>query len=89
MRIKFLVVSSRLTNHCEFSDSVPTAAMPFTLSEVAELASVLRDVCLGLVELAYPETRSNASFTFSKARPTAAGSGDQDTRLWMHLFKVA
>lgn len=74
----------------KFLDAVSTGAMPFTLSEVAELASVLRDVCLGLVELAYPETRTNASFSFtSKSRLTPSSNADQETRLWMHLFKVS
>lgn len=60
--------------------------MPFNLSEVVELASILRDVCLGLVELAYPDTRPSASFNFVKTRTSAGNS--EDTRLWMHLFKV-
>lgn len=31
--------------------------MPFTVSEVVSLSAVLKDVCLGLVELAFPEAR--------------------------------
>ena len=70
--------------------AVSTGGMPFTLSEMAELASVLRDVCLRLVELAYPEKRSNASFSFtSESRPTSSSNSDQDTRIWMHLYKVS
>lgn len=63
-----------------------SGAMPFNLSEVVELASMLRDVCLGLVELAYPDTRPNTSFSLAKARNSS--SDNEDTRLWMHLFKV-
>lgn len=64
-------------------------AMPFTLEQVVEFASILRDVCLGLVELAYPETRPNAAvFSFAKAsRSSTENSSPEDTRLWMHLFK--
>jgi ubiquitin-protein ligase E3 C len=61
--------------------------MPFSLNEVVELASILRDVCLGLVELAYPDTRPSTSFNFIKTR-TSTGNTQEDTRLWMHLFKV-
>ena len=62
--------------------------MPFSLNEVVELASILRDVCLGLVELAYPDTRPSTSFNFIKTR-TSTGNTQEDTRLWMHLFKVS
>lgn len=62
-----------------------TGAMPFNLNEVVELASILRDVCLGLVELAYPDARPSTSFNFVKAR---TGNTEEDTRYWMHLFKV-
>jgi ubiquitin-protein ligase E3 C len=62
--------------------------MPFSLTEVVELASILRDVCLGLVELAYPDTRPSTSFNFVKTRTTSTGNTQEDTRLWMHLFKV-
>lgn len=34
-----------------------TTLMPFSVSEVVALSAVLKDVCLGLVELAFPETR--------------------------------
>lgn len=65
-------------------------AMPFTLSEVVDLASILRDVCIGLVELAYPDTRPNtSSFSFASGKSRAGSSGPSagETRLWMHLFK--
>ena len=62
--------------------------MPFSLNEMVELASILRDVCLGLVELAYPDTRPSTSFNFIKTR-TSTGNTQEDTRLWMHLFKVS
>lgn len=61
--------------------------MPFSLSEMIELASILRDVCLGLVELAYPDSRPTASFSLAKAK-IPGNNAEEDTRLWMHLFKV-
>ena len=66
-----------------------SGAMPFTLNEVAELASILRDVCIGLVELAYPDTRPSAWVNASKAArdPPTDSRQQQDVRLWMHLFK--
>ncbi|XP_046457732.1 ubiquitin-protein ligase E3C-like isoform X1 [Daphnia pulex] len=71
-----------------YNESDPVSgAMPFSLTEVVELASILRDVCLGLVELAYPDTRPSTSFNFVKTRTTSTGNTQEDTRLWMHLFK--
>jgi len=61
--------------------------MPFNLDEIRELASTLRDVCVGLVALAYPDSRPSTGFNFSKQRSSTASQGE-DTRLWMHLFKV-
>ena len=61
-------------------------AMPFTLPEIVDLASTLRDVCLGLVEVAYPDSRPNTAFNFSRNRTAAVN--EEETRLWMHLFKV-
>ena len=62
-------------------------AMPFNLAEIRELASTLRDICVGLVELAYPDSRPSTAFNFSKQRSSTVTRGE-DTRLWMHLFKV-
>ena len=33
------------------------AWMPFTLAELVSMSTHLRDICLGLVELAFPESR--------------------------------
>jgi ubiquitin-protein ligase E3 C len=74
-----------------FNDSGSiNGAMPFKLSEVVDLASNLRDVCIGLVELAYPDTRPpGSSFSFTKTRTTHTVANEEETRLWMHLFKSA
>ena len=74
-------------------DSSPQArTMPFTLSEVVELASILRDVCIELVEFTYPENRTierqSSVYNFSKQRPVSY-TVEEDTRFWLHLFQVS
>lgn len=34
-----------------------SSLMPFSITEIVELSAVLKDVCMGLVELAFPEAR--------------------------------
>ena len=66
-------------------------AMPFTTYDLAILSSHLKGVCLGLVELAFPDTRpsirddyKNAVLGSSFSMPTTP----QNTQIWTHLFKV-
>lgn len=64
--------------------------MPFTISNLVMLTSQLKQVCLGLVELAFPDTRPtvregyrNVVFNSMTAKQT-----QQETQIWAHLFKV-
>ncbi|KAJ6646802.1 Ubiquitin-protein ligase E3C, partial [Pseudolycoriella hygida] len=64
--------------------------MPFTLSEIVPVSSMLKDISLGLVDLAFPETRSTfyeSYGAFLKLR----SSQDEDQfnkTMWPHLLKV-
>ena len=82
----FLLCFNCLDDWYWMTDAI-LGAMPFSLSEIRELASTLRDVCVGLVELAYPDCRPSTAFNFSKQSSSAVNCRE-DTRLWMHLFKV-
>jgi hypothetical protein len=41
--------------------------MPFTLKELVKMSQSLRDVALGLVELAYPESRLVVKESYQQA----------------------
>lgn len=67
--------------------------MPFTLNEIVHVSSMLKDISLGLVDLAFPETRSSindhykAALTFSYKSNTAANAVNK--AMWPHLMKVS
>ncbi|XP_075974851.1 ubiquitin-protein ligase E3C [Anticarsia gemmatalis] len=62
----------------------------FEFHELGGLCRTLRQVCLGLVELAYPESRPAVTGQYRDA--VAAShieiSGKNETPAWAHLFKV-
>lgn len=82
----------------EFFNDGPEAAaagpgqqtMPFTTAELVPLSAHLKGVCLGLVELAFPDTRPTVRDDYKTAVLGAASSAQthQDTQMWSHLFKV-
>ncbi|KAK7793688.1 hypothetical protein R5R35_013163 [Gryllus longicercus] len=64
--------------------------MPFSVGELVPLSLALKDVCLGLVELAFPDSRPSVRDDYRTAvhgrdLPTVSA---QDTQMWAHLFKV-
>eukprot|EP00095_Tigriopus_kingsejongensis_P006661 maker-scaffold363_size195477-snap-gene-0.52 protein:Tk06661 transcript:maker-scaffold363_size195477-snap-gene-0.52-mRNA-1 annotation:"ubiquitin-protein ligase e3c" len=75
--------------------------MPFTLQELSPMSLSLRDVTLGLVELAFPESRPTVREDYqiavravrearnmdipSSTRPKEIA--DEETQIWSHLFK--
>lgn len=71
---------------------VPTCTMmPFSLSEIIQLSKTLKEISLGLVELAFPETRSNLNQHYR----LVLGRSDNDDkqiqqqkRIWSNLLKV-
>jgi ubiquitin-protein ligase E3 C len=65
--------------------------MPFTTYDLAILSSHLKGVCLGLVELAFPDTRPSVRDDYKNAvlgPSTSISSTPQNTQMWAHLFKV-
>ncbi|KFM61319.1 Ubiquitin-protein ligase E3C, partial [Stegodyphus mimosarum] len=68
--------------------------MPFTLAELASVSATLKDVCMGLIELAYPDKKSAFNRDYVKAMKSV-GSKNLDknvnvfeVRQWNQLFKV-
>ncbi|XP_024942049.1 ubiquitin-protein ligase E3C [Cephus cinctus] len=64
--------------------------MPFSTSALVPLSTHLKGVCLGLVELAFPDTRPTVRDDYKNAVLGASGSvqTQQNTQMWAHLFKV-
>ncbi|XP_017762268.1 PREDICTED: ubiquitin-protein ligase E3C [Eufriesea mexicana] len=66
-------------------------AMPFTTSELVLLSSHLKGVCLGLVELAFPDNRPTVRDDYNRAvlGPSCSTlQKQQNTQMWTHLLKV-
>ena len=74
--------------------------MPFQLSEIVSLTSFLKDISLGLVELAFPEVRSSVNEHYRSmlrlgGTPSSYTGNPQSTDnsqmmrvMWPHLMKV-
>ncbi|XP_053615279.1 ubiquitin-protein ligase E3C [Plodia interpunctella] len=61
----------------------------FSFTELGGLCLTLRHVCLGLVELAYPDTRGVlSSYRDAVTDPAHNHSPNTYTAAWSHLFKV-
>jgi hypothetical protein len=70
--------------------TLPTA-MPFPLSALVPLSLTLKEVCLGLVELAFPDSRPSIRDDYRTAvrgREHISDVSNQETQMWAHLFKV-
>ena len=82
----------------EFYGNSPFSAkqtnwMPFTLNELVTMSLTLRDISLGLIELAFPESRPMVREDYKQAvnsvritQPEA--QDDRDIIIWTHLFKT-
>lgn len=70
--------------------------MPFTLEELVVLSRCLRDACLGIIKLAYPETkpevREEYLTAFQSVGVTTSAEMQQciqaEQKRWIQLFKV-
>lgn len=70
--------------------------MPFTLSELVTLSRCLRDACLGIIKLAYPETKTEhreeymAAFRSVGVKTNAEVQQriQAEQKRWVQLFKV-
>ncbi|KFO37304.1 Ubiquitin-protein ligase E3C [Fukomys damarensis] len=73
-----------------------SSMMPFTLEELVMLSRCLRDACLGIIKLAYPETkpevREEYSAAFRSIGVTTSSEMQQciqmEQKRWVQLFKV-
>lgn len=92
------------SNDNDFSDFSSSAAsnvepiknklMPFHIKEIVLLITTLKEISLGLVELAFPEIRSCLKYHYRnifggsfEEQPTTQWNGI-DKNTWSHLFKV-
>lgn len=64
--------------------------MPFTLAEIIPVSTTLKDISLGLVDLAFPETRSTFHENYRAIlKPNSSQADDQFNKtMWPHLLKV-
>lgn len=70
--------------------------MPFSLTELVTLSRCLRDACLGIIKLAYPETKTEHKEEYVAAfRSVGVKSNSQvqqciqaQQKRWVQLFKV-
>lgn len=70
--------------------------MPFTLEELVILSRCLRDACLGIIKLAYPETKPEVREEYIAAfRSVGVTTNTEmqqciqtEQKRWIQLFKV-
>ena len=76
------------------------SSMPFSLMELVPMVLMLRDTCLGIIELAHPETQRSLTEDYREALRRTAMRDHRDwsynnketphkhTKTWAYLFKV-
>lgn len=76
------------------------SSMPFSLKELVPMVLMLRDTCLGIIELAHPETQRSLTEDYREALRRTAMKDPRDwsvnnketpyrhTKTWAYLFKV-
>jgi len=69
--------------------------MPFNLLDVIQMVIALRDVCLGIIELAYPDAKPTMNDDYRLALKKVGVKSrsntkemDRQTRQWEYMFKV-
>ena len=62
--------------------------MPFSLSELIGMSLKLKEVSLGLVELAFPDSRPSVKDQYKSAVHPDEDDVPSNTVMWAHLFKV-
>jgi len=73
-----------------------SAMMPFTLEELVILSRCLRDACLGIIKLAYPETKPEVREEYIAAFRSVGVTKNTEMqqciqteqKRWIQLFKV-
>ena len=74
------------------SGSGHRSLMPFKLPELEEMSILLRNACIGMIQLAHPESRPIVTEDYFGAMtvPGEMPETDQTVQIanWTHLFKV-
>ena len=74
-----------------------SSMMPFTLEELVILSRCLRDACLGIIKLAYPETKPEVREEYIAAFRSVGVTKNTEMqqciqteqKRWIQLFKVS
>lgn len=74
-------------------DALPgtvSKVMPFTLAEIIPVSTTLKEISLGLVDLAFPETRSTFHENYRAILKVNSSQADDqfNKTMWPHLLKV-
>ncbi|XP_063962252.1 ubiquitin-protein ligase E3C-like [Lytechinus pictus] len=77
------------------ADTNRNSLMPFSRDELVQMSMALRNTCLGMVELAYPETTPSVTSDYSLAMASIGVRQRVDPKkaekvmaTWLHVFKV-
>lgn len=65
-----------------FIDESINNPLKFTASDLVSITSILKDVALGLIELAYPDSRPSIMPYSNNSNQNA------QTSIWSHLLRV-
>uniref|UniRef100_A0A665X5I4 Ubiquitin-protein ligase E3C n=1 Tax=Echeneis naucrates TaxID=173247 RepID=A0A665X5I4_ECHNA len=90
------VHDSEFFGHEMEGSQTQSSMMPFTLSELVTLSRCLRDACLGIIKLAYPETKAEHREEYMAAfRSVGVKTNTEvqqriqaEQKRWVQLFKV-
>uniref|UniRef100_A0A8C5HRY6 Ubiquitin-protein ligase E3C n=1 Tax=Gouania willdenowi TaxID=441366 RepID=A0A8C5HRY6_GOUWI len=90
------VHDSEFFGHQLEGSQTQSTMMPFTLSELVTLSRCLRDACLGIIKLAYPETKTEHREEYMAAFRSVGVKTNTliqqriqaEEKRWVQLFKV-
>lgn len=63
--------------------------MPFSLNEMAHISSVLKELSVGLIELAYPDSSSELKMSLRHDIKPQFSQDQMIMSMWPRLFKVS
>lgn len=94
--VKVNIPEKRVNQFCPSTGQSQSSMMPFTLSELVTLSRCLRDACLGIIKLAYPETKTEHREEYMAAfRSVGVKTNTEvqqhiraEQKRWVQLFKV-
>lgn len=94
--VKINISEKRVNQFCPSTGQSQSSMMPFTLPELVTLSRCLRDACLGIIKLAYPETKTEHREEYMAAfRSVGVKTNTEvqqhiraEQKRWVQLFKV-